>query len=296
MSESTTSPASPWSDLSRPPLREAALRAALTSGADPAWRALEVIPRTGSTNADLVARARYGEAPGLVITTDDQVSGRGRLARVWTVPARSSIAVSVLVAPSAPAERWGWLSLLVGVCVVRVLTRHAGLPAVLKWPNDVLVPVQGGAFEYYKVCGILAEAVQLPGGERAVVLGAGINVSQTADELPVPQATSLLLAGAATTDRDTLLRAYLRQLAADLADWDAVAGDPRRSSLGAAYREACSTIGRRVTVQLPGSPLLLGVCEGVDDDGRLLVRDDQGGDHVLAAGDVVHVRPEVPPS
>lgn len=292
-------PASPWTDLARPPLRAAALRAALTRDDGPGWRDVEVVARTGSTNADLAERARAGEPAGLVLATDDQVAGRGRLTREWTVPPRSSIAVSVLLRPRAPVERWGWLPLLAGVSVVRTLTLVAGLPAVLKWPNDVLVPVpaargtdgadrEGGLC---KVCGILAEAVSDTGGGRAVVLGTGINVSQEAAELPVPQATSLRLAGAATTDRDTVLRAYLRRLAADLRTWDDAAGDPRRSGLGAAYREACTTIGRRVQVHLPGRAALTGTCEGVDDDGRLLLRDDEGSGHALAAGDVVHVRP-----
>jgi BirA family biotin operon repressor/biotin-[acetyl-CoA-carboxylase] ligase len=222
-----------------------------------------------------------------------QASGEIRSSSLRTarkvVPPRASIAVSVLLAPGAPTARWGWLPLLAGLSVVRVLTRVAGLPAVLKWPNDVLVPVSGGELELYKVCGILAETVPTSDGGRVVVLGAGINVSQYVDELPVPQATSLRLAGAAITDRDLLLRAYLRQLAADVRRWDAADGNPRTSGLGAAYREACSTLGRRVEVRLSGRPPLVGVAEGVDDDGRLLVRDDVGDDHAFAAGDVVHV-------
>jgi BirA family transcriptional regulator, biotin operon repressor / biotin---[acetyl-CoA-carboxylase] ligase len=282
-----------WTRLDRPPLRQAALRRALTDGDERGWRALDVVPRTGSTNADLAARARDGEAAGLVLTADDQVAGRGRLAREWTAPPRSSIAVSVLVAPQVPVARWGWLPLLTGLAVVRALTRTAGLPAVLKWPNDVLVPVggrSGDGAEELKVCGILAETVRTPSGAAAIV-GIGLNVSQDAAELPVPTATSLRLAGAATTDRDTLLRAVLRRLAIDLAAWEGAGGDPRASGIGAGYREACATIGRRVAVHLPGREPLIGICEGVDDDGRLLVRDDAGRDQVLAAGDVVHVRP-----
>jgi BirA family biotin operon repressor/biotin-[acetyl-CoA-carboxylase] ligase len=258
---------SPWASLDRPPLRADALRLALTGGAAPAWRAIEVVASTGSTNADLAARARAGEPPGLVLGTDDQVAGRGRLAREWSVPARSSIAVSVLLAPRAPLARWGWLPLLTGLAVVRALTRVAGLPAVLKWPNDVLVPVPGGECDLYKVCGVLAEAVGTPSGP-GVVVGVGINVSQDTAELPVPTATSLRLAGAATTDRDTVLRAVLRQLATDYQAWDGAGGEPRASGLDAAYREACSTIGRRVEVHLPGRRALAGVCEGVDDAGR----------------------------
>jgi BirA family biotin operon repressor/biotin-[acetyl-CoA-carboxylase] ligase len=280
----------PWARLDRPPLREQGLRRALTTGAAPSWRAIEVVPQTGSTNADLAVRARAGEPAGLVLTTDDQVAGRGRLSREWIVPPRSSIAVSVLLAPRVPVERWGWLPLLTGVAVVRALTRYAGVRAVLKWPNDVLVPVPGGEHDLYKVCGILAESVETPSGQ-AVVIGVGINVSQDAGELPVPVATSLRLAGAATTDRDTLVRVVLRHLAADFRRWEGARGDPRASGLGAAYREACTTIGRRVEVLLPGRLGMQGLCEGVDDNGRLLVRDDAGGDHAIAAGDVVHVRP-----
>jgi len=287
----------PWTSLERPPLRQDALRRALTGGDAPAWRAVEVVARTGSTNADLAARARAGEPAGLVLATDDQVAGRGRLAREWTVPPRSSVAVSVLVAPRVPVSGWGWLPLLTGLSVVRALTRVAGLPAVLKWPNDVLVPAPAGPGggpgqeELRKVCGILAETVQAPAGPAAVV-GIGINVSQDVAELPVPTAISLRLAGAATTDRDTVLRAVLRQLAADLRTWEDAGGAPRASGIGAAYREACTTIGRRVAVHLPGRGPLTGTAEGVDDEGRLLVRDDAGGDHALAAGDVVHVRPD----
>jgi BirA family biotin operon repressor/biotin-[acetyl-CoA-carboxylase] ligase len=279
-----------WSDLSRPPLRQAALRAALTSGDAPAWRALEVIAHTGSTNAELAQRARDGEPAGLVLATDDQQAGRGRLSREWIVPPRSSIAVSVLIAPRPPAGRWGWLPLLAGVALVRTLTRVGGLPAVLKWPNDVLVPEPGGDLELYKVSGILAEVVASPGGPM-VVLGTGINVNQTRTELPVPQATSLTLAGAATVDRDTVLRAYLRELAGSYRTWQDADGDPRRSGLGAAYREACTTIGRSVELHLPGREPLLGRCDGVDDDGRLLLLEGSGREHAYAAGDVVHVRP-----
>jgi BirA family biotin operon repressor/biotin-[acetyl-CoA-carboxylase] ligase len=296
----TTPPVGSWTDLSRPPLRIPVLRAALTVGDRPTWRAVDVVPRTGSTNADLAERARAGEEAGLVLTTDHQTAGRGRMAREWETPARSSVAVSVLLRPTAPIERWGWLSLMAGVAVVRALTSVGGLPAVLKWPNDVLVPEPGdgmgqrrGSADHVvlkKVCGILAEVITTPTGP-AVVLGAGINVSQSRDELPVPQATSLRLAGAAVTDRDTVLRAYLRELATLRDEWDGAAGDPRRSGLGAAYREACVTIGRQVELLLPGRDPLVGLADGVDDDGRLMLRDDEGHQTAHAAGDVVHVRP-----
>jgi BirA family biotin operon repressor/biotin-[acetyl-CoA-carboxylase] ligase len=292
---------SQWSDLDRPPLRQAALRRALTDGPDAAWRALEVLPRTASTNADVVARALAGAPAGLVIVTDHQTAGRGRLDRSWQAPDRAALAVSVLLRPAdgpatglpatglpaADQQHWSWLPLLAGVAVVDALTRTCGLPARLKWPNDVLVPRTGGsADEPAKVCGILAELVTTPLGP-AVVVGAGINVSQRPDELPVPTATSLALAGAASTDRDTVADRYRA--------WRLAAGDPRRSGIAAAYRQACLTIGLDVAVELPDG-VVRGLADGVDDAGRLLLRCDGGTVRALAAGDVVHVRPASAPA
>jgi BirA family biotin operon repressor/biotin-[acetyl-CoA-carboxylase] ligase len=284
----------PWTDLRRPPLRQTALRRALAQGPEAAWRAIEVVERTGSTNADLVARARTGEPEGLVLVADHQAAGRGRLGRAWEAPPRAGLAVSVLLRPAVDPARWPWLPLLTGLAVVDALTRVCGVPAGLKWPNDVLVPepVRGRPPEQgerRKVCGVLAEAVSAADGASAAVVGFGLNVDQERDELPVPTATSLRLAGAATLDRDTVLRACLRALAVRYRRWADAAGDPRASGVGAAYREACLTLGQEIEVRLPGRDAVRGVAEGVDDDGRLIVA-SPAGPRALAAGDVVHVR------
>lgn len=295
---------SPWSDLARPPLRAQPLCRALLDGNTPPWRELDVVTHTGSTNADLAERARSGEPEGLVLLSDHQTTGRGRLARNWEAPPRAAIAVSVLLRPGVPGaqdlpavdkEHWSWLGQLAGLAVVDALTRVCGLPASLKWPNDVLVPGPGCSGpdapdrRHLKVCGILAEVVPHPSGD-AVVLGAGINVSQDAAELPVPSATSLWLAGAATTDREVLAKAYLRALSARYRTWREAGGDPRASGVGAAYREACRTLGRQVRVHLPGEQVIEGCAEEIDGHGRLVVRDTFGQVRELAAGDVVHVR------
>jgi BirA family biotin operon repressor/biotin-[acetyl-CoA-carboxylase] ligase len=253
-----------YDDLARPPLREPALQRALASDG---WR-VEVLARTGSTNAVVAERARGGEPAGLVVVAEEQVSGRGRLDRTWLSPARAGLTFSVLLRPALPAAEWGWLPLLAGVAVARALRTHAKVDAVLKWPNDVLVDGR-------KLCGLLAEAIA-PGG---LVVGIGLNVTTNRDELPHEGATSLRLEGAATTDRDTLLRAVLRELTTVLADVDAA-----RS----AYRELCSTLGERVRIELP-TGAVEGVAEGLDDDGRLVVDGTAYG-----AGDVVHLRPVSP--
>jgi BirA family biotin operon repressor/biotin-[acetyl-CoA-carboxylase] ligase len=244
-----------YGDLDRPPLRAAALAHALEPDG---WR-VEVVEQAGSTNALVAERARAGESHGLVVVAEEQTAGRGRLDRTWVSPTRAGLTASVLL---RPVEPWGWVPLLGGLAVALAVREVAEVDAVLKWPNDVLVDGR-------KVCGLLAEAV-----DGAVVLGFGLNVTTRAEELPVPEATSLLLAGATVTDRDTLLRAILRRLAGALGDRD-VAG----------YRALCSTLGRELRVELPGGQSVTGVAEAVDDEGRLVVDGTP-----YAAGDVVHLR------
>ncbi|MDX6215226.1 MAG: BirA family transcriptional regulator [Frankiales bacterium] len=244
-----------YGDLDRPPLRGDALTRAL----EPDGYRVEVLESTSSTNAVVAARARAGDAHGLVVVAEEQTHGRGRLDRSWLSPPRAGLTFSVLVRPSGPLN---WVPLLAGVGVAQALRRQCEVDAVLKWPNDLLIADR-------KVCGMLAEAV-----DGAVVLGIGLNVTTRREELPVPEATSLALEGATTTDRDTVLRALLRGIS------DAL-GDDTRSS----YRALCSTLGREVRLELPGGRSVAGIADAIDEDGRLVVDGTP-----YAAGDVVHLR------
>ncbi|MFF1659542.1 biotin--[acetyl-CoA-carboxylase] ligase [Streptomyces sp. NPDC058255] len=274
-----------WSDLDRPPLNAASLRRALVRE-DGLWRAVEVVQRTGSTNSDLVALATEQKADeGTVLVAEEQDAGRGRLDRQWTAPARSGLFFSVLLKPTqVPVERWGWLPLLTGVAVATGLSRAAGVDTALKWPNDLLVTVGG---EERKAGGILAERA----GPDAVVVGIGINVTLREDELPVPGAGSLALAGARTTDRDTVLRAVLRSLEQWYERWRAAGGDPVASGLQDTYAAGCATLGRVVRAELPGGRSLTGEAVALDGDGRLVIATEEGVQEPVGAGDVVHVRP-----
>ena len=279
-----------YSDLTRPSLRADALRAALCAPAGPLAR-LDVVEEVGSTNAELAARAAadpHGHPHLSVLVAEHQVAGRGRLGRTWSAPPRSGLFVSVLLRPAAPRERWSWLPLLAGASLVEALRRTAGVGASLKWPNDVLVEEGPAQRAPGKVAGLLTEVLPDASG---VVVGLGLNVGLSEQELPVPSATSLLLAGSASTDRDVLARAVLRALAADVAGWEAAGGDPVASGAAARVRERCSTIGRAVRVEVPAGQALEGSAEGIDDEGRLLVLADGAQDPVaVSAGDVVHVR------
>lgn len=256
-------------------------RALVTDGG--LWTSVEVVASTGSTNTDLAARAaRLPE--GAVLVAEEQTAGRGRLDRSWVAPPRSGLFFSVLLKPgdSVPQERWGWLTLLAGVAAAGGLSRAAGVDTALKWPNDLLLTVNG---EERKTGGILAERV----GD-GVVIGIGLNVTLTEDELPVPEAGSLILAKAAVTDREPLLKAVLRSLEQWYGDWRAAGGDPAASGLQEAYAADCVTLGRHVRADLPGGRTLTGTAEAVDADGRLVVRTAEDEHEAVGAGDVVHLR------
>ena len=270
-------------------MRAVALRRALLDGHG-VWTDLRVSASTGSTNADAAAAARAGAPEGLIVVTDEQTAGRGRLGRAWATPPRTALAVSVLLRPPpVPPARWGWLPLLAGLAVLDAVDA-TGVQARLKWPNDVLVGDR-------KLAGILAERVAGVGAcADGVVIGMGVNVSLTAEELPVETATSLLIEQAHVLDRDPLLRALLRALGRRYEAWRSVLGDVGGIADGGdgtreAYLGACSTLGRTVRVELPGGAVVAGQARDVDPEGRLVL--DAAGEQrpvIVASGDVVHVR------
>lgn len=219
---------------------------------------------TPSTNDEAVARARAGAPSGLVVTTDHQTAGRGRLGRRWSdLPAERSLPVSVLVDAPAAATL---VPHATGLAVVEV----ARVGARLKWPNDVLV---GGR----KIAGILVEAV----GDR-LVIGTGINLDWRGVDRDGPWTSIAEVTGAAP-DRWNVLGDLLSALDRRLTQLER---DP--TLVREAYRRACETLGREVRAQLP-SGVVVGVAEDIDDRGALLIRSGERA-LVVTAGDVHHLR------
>jgi len=282
----------------RPPLDLSALsdEAFLSANGIPR---LTVLESTGSTNADLLRGVTEdpGAWPDLsVLTAEYQSDARGRLDRRWEAPARSSVSVSLVLLPvngagrPLPTHRYSWLSLLAALALREALTETAGLPAELKWPNDVLVRGR-------KIAGILAQLGPLgAGGAPPVILGTGLNVTLTEPELPVPTATSVLLENPDTVDRTELLKSYLSRFATLYrsfcnADGDPTAGMAGGPSLHKRVEHLLSTLGKQVRAQLPGDHEIIGHATRLDEYGSLLVVDAAGHEHVVTAGDVVHLRP-----
>jgi BirA family transcriptional regulator, biotin operon repressor / biotin---[acetyl-CoA-carboxylase] ligase len=283
-------------DDARPALDASTVRELLQRPAGPLAR-VEVVAQTGSTNADVVRdlRADPDAWPDLsLLVADHQDAGKGRRDRTWSTPPGTSVTCTFVARPDVPVASLGWIPLLAGLGVVRAVRATAGVQAVLKWPNDVLVPASDdleGWGPFRKVGGILTEVVPHPaGGPGAVVVGIGLNVLQRADELPVPSAGSLALAGARHVDRLGLLVALVTSLEEIAGRWRAAGGSAAASGLDAEVAAVVATTGARVRVSLPGDAVVEGLARGLDDDGALVVVDDDGVARRVLAGDVHHVR------
>lgn len=212
------------------------------------------------------AAARDGVADGWAIVADVQTTGRGRFGRRWVTPPGVSIAVSVVLRPNE-RERC-WLSPLAALAAARAIEAEIGLPAALKWPNDVLVNDR-------KVGGVLVEA----DGDSAIV-GIGINVNlDPAAHVETAGASSLSAEAGAPVSRLAVLRRLLQEM-------DGLWLRLRRGdAIGAEWAARLQTLGQAVEVKT-GSVVVVGVAEAVDEVGALLVRDATGHRHRFLAGEV----------
>ncbi|GAB3468304.1 biotin--[acetyl-CoA-carboxylase] ligase [Actinophytocola sediminis] len=262
-----------------------ALREELVAPNGP-YAALDVVASTGSTNADLLAAARDGAADRTVLIADTQTAGRGRRNRAWVSPPGAGLYLSVLIRPAAvPAPRLGTIGMVAGLALMHA-AGQAGVPASLKWPNDLLA---GGT----KCAGVLSEVAN-DGATQAAVVGVGLNVKPLGADVPAGPgalpAGSLAEQGAEHTGRTEIAAAWLRAFVELESAWRLADGDVERSGVLTGYREACGSIGQRVRAELPDGSDRVGVAVDVDVDGKLLIKLDDGAVHALSAGDVVHLK------
>lgn len=268
----------------RTPFPAAAVQAAL---ADPDRFEITVVAETGSTHQDLLLGPAVPDGLIRVRVAEHQGAGRGRSDRSWVCPPGAGLMFSVRTRLGfVPPGRRGWIGAVLAMAVAGAVRAVTGLTPELKWPNDILL---GGA----KLAGVLAESA-----DPDVIVGCGVNVSLTADELPRADATSLRLAGSDPVDRAALLAAALTGLADRLEAWRAAGGDIDAAGLGGAYRTGCATLGRRVLIELPGGASVSGTAVDVDADGALVLEPTGPGKSAasgpaqrrFAAGDIVHLR------
>jgi len=221
-----------------------------------------------STNDELRTLAEVGAPDGLVLLALHQTAGRGRRGAAWFSPPGDSLAFSILVRPEEARARWSRLALAAGLAVAEAI-EESGVPAGIKWPNDVWIG-------HRKVAGILVEAT----ADFAIV-GIGINVNSTRFPAEVADiATSLRTESGRDLPRDNVLGAIIRHFAR------------RRLQIGGDFailldsvRQRCVLTGRRVTLTVSGMPRQ-GLVEGIAPDGELLLRTPAGLETLLQADEI----------
>ena len=233
------------------------------------WR-VSVVEVTGSTQDDLTQLVADKKAKsGEVITTEYQSAGRGRLDRKFDAPASSALMFSFFVEPIRDKSDWSFLPLLTGLSAIFSLTTlDPEFSPALKWPNDILI-ADG------KVGGIIAQA----SGE-GVVIGVGINVGMSQEELPVVTATSLALHNFSTLDRNLILSTFLATFEELFERWQ------NGEDLRHLYKERSATIGHDIRIEHPDGSHKNGKAVDVTPAGELILEDGSR----VTVGDIVHLR------
>ncbi len=255
------------------PLSLSQIKAALADlRAGPFGVMVHYYTQVGSTN-DVARELAADNAPeGTIVVADEQIRGRGRLARHWIAPPNTSLLMSVIFRPILPPDQAHRLSIACGLALAESCEAVAGVHVDVKWPNDLLIDGK-------KVAGILAESAIV--GERLdwVIVGAGLNVHQvfTPTDTLSGRATSLRMETGKEYDRAVLLA----QVLARLNDWHTHVD---QSTLIAAWRARCPMLGQPIQVDTPDG-ILDGLAEDIDATGALWLRDAEGQRRCLTVGE-----------
>ena len=238
-------------------------------------REIHLFPELVSTNALAMEMASTGAADGTVVIAETQTGGKGRLGRTWISP-KGNLYISVILRPGIPPHKAPLITLMAAVALTSTIRQHLAVQAGIKWPNDILVSGK-------KAAGLLTEMRAEPDRVKHVVLGIGINVNMDMAELPVPL-RKLSTTLSAETGKKIDRTVFLQQFLVELDSWYQLF-----LKGGAAVIEAWEmfniTVGNRVAVSGPGETFE-GMARGIDTDGRLILKLDDGTSRQVAAGDV----------
>jgi len=254
---------------------------------------IELFDCLPSTNREAVQLAQAEVEHGTVVAADSQTSGRGRLSRTWFSPAGANLYCSIILRTARPTERFtewlSWLPLVSALAAAEAIEQVSSIQIAVKWPNDLLISER-------KVGGILCESGTGTRSGPFQVIGIGINVNIDRNDWPADlrdSATSIWQERKIVVDRNRLLAQLLHELEQCL-DELAVHGTSR---LALAYHQRCSTIGHKVQATLANGEVLVGLAEGIDQDGSLRVQTQaaQSGAGTLEVvhlrvADIIHVR------
>jgi len=265
-------------DVLAPPVIEAGLRTAFMG------RKIVFYKQIDSTNRVAKELAGSGACEGTVVLADEQTAGKGRLGRTWIAPPGSNILCSLILYPDIAPDRVFKLTMLASVAVVRTLQNICGLPAKIKWPNDVYVSGR-------KICGILTEFMADHSSIAYVVIGSGMNVNFDPCSHPdiMETATSVQAACGRPMPRVRIVRGLFHEL-------EALYQELRRDNARALKQEweqHSLVLGQWVDI-ISEHERVSGVVRGLSEEGHLMLADATGAVHEVICGDLslrMHARP-----
>jgi len=233
-------------------------------------------PQVDSTNRAARVLALQGGAHGMVVLADEQSAGRGRLDRSWQSGSGEDILMSIIVCPELHPSQAFRLTMIASIAVVRAIGRVCSVVCGIKWPNDIFL--QGK-----KLCGILTEGQSDSERMDFMVIGIGLNVNSSMAGRPDLRDTAVSLRDATGCrhDRSALIIALLEEINVLYADVLAGSGE----SIRQVWEQHAMMLNRAVTVK-SGDHELRGIARAIMPDGSLIVRDQQGCDHVIVCGDL----------
>ena len=256
-------------------------------------RRIELFDSLPSTNREAIQLAQAEVEHGTVVIADCQTAGRGRLSRTWFSPPGANLHCSMILRTIRPPERlteWlSWLPLISALAAAEAIEQVSSIRVSVKWPNDLLISER-------KIGGILCESGTGARSDPFQIIGIGINVNLDHDDWPADlrgSATSIWQERKIVVDRNRLLAQVLLELEQCL-DELTIHGI---SQLALAYQQRCSTIGHRIQAALATGDMIVGLAEGIGQDGSLRVRPQatQPGSGTpkvlhLRVADIIHVR------
>lgn len=230
-----------------------------------------------STNDVAMERGARGLAEGLVVLSEGQSRGKGRMGRTWMSPKNVNLYISILLRPDISPQYSPVMTMMSAISTARAITEVTGLETTIKWPNDILI-------DRKKVSGILTEMNAEQERINYVVIGIGINVNMKKKDFPeglrVP-ATSLAECLGKRVDRMNLLSVLLKALEQDYEELK----NNGIISIFNKWRKGCDILNRRVKVCLTGEEII-GVVDDFTPEGGLMIRLDGREKRVIYAGDV----------
>ncbi|MDO5344718.1 MAG: biotin--[acetyl-CoA-carboxylase] ligase [Lachnospiraceae bacterium] len=241
-----------------------------------AGRPVKYFEEITSTNQYAKRIGEEGAPEGTLVVADEQTQGKGRSGRSWTMPRGTAIAMTLLIRPKLPPSRISMVTLVMGLAVARACRKLYGLPAGIKWPNDVVIHGK-------KLCGILTELSAEMTYVNYVVIGIGINVNvkQFPEEIQ-EKATSLFLELGRETGRAELIASCMEYFEGYYEKFIQT-GD--LSLLMDEYNELLLNRDQKVRVLEPGQEYT-GTAQGINQVGELLVVKEDGTRTVVYAGEV----------